>query len=284
MAQWGRERPTPTRSKLIGPQGPIRVPVNAAKRRRTIPWSTWGRNPAPTIPEPKEFDLGDFAFTYLPDPHTSYGRYNDDLVISHYQPAVRSFSGTQRKGLAEPFPGAESYDSHIQAALNAIFPMSDPTPLPEDLRNALYFNRGNPPETVAAFRSAQLKRMRIIADECRHETDRWYSFAPEPIKSSVGKIHIALLAHISRFTRMRGTNWLMQFVTGFPITGTLSQSGVFPADTAPFQGPIDPESLFETKSSRFRMRAPKANSRSPQQLWEEAISQVEKGWLFPPNR
>ena len=277
------ERFEPTRSRLLGPLGVTPTDNNRAKRRRTTPSSNWECDPAPIIPTPTEFDLGNFAFTALPNPHEDLNRFNDDLVIEHYQPAPRSFSGTQRKGIVEPFCEADSYDAHILAALNATFPMSDPTPLPIDLRNALYFNRDNSMGKIAEFRSSQLKKLRVIADECRDETEERFQFAPDPIKSSQGKPHIALLAHLARFTRMRGTNWLMQFATGFPITGRLSQSGVFPIVNAPTQEILHPDQLFETKAARFKARAPRANSRSSQTLWGEALEQVQKGRLYPPQ-
>ena len=251
------------------------------KKRRAIPMSNRPAN-SPSR-DPQEFNLRDFAFTSIPDPHSDDERFNNDLTIECYSPSPFSYSGAQRKGLSEPFPDASSYHSHIWAALKAPFPLFSPTPLPRDLTVALEFNRDNTRETISNFRRSQMRILRTIADECRAETDHWYSFAPPEIRESPNKIHIALLTHLTRFTRIGGTNWLMQFIKGFPISGKLCQRGVFPMDTSATPELVDPESLFETKTARFRARAPKATSRFSQQLWDEASAQVKQGWLHPPE-
>ena len=276
-------RPHPTKSLLLGKDTTFPPILSGVpKKRKTAPHSNWAYNPAPTEPVPTEFDLGGFAFTYLPDPHHDYDRFNNDLTIERYLPSARSYSGAQRKGIAGPFPNADSYLDHIQEALQAPFPLAEHTPLPADLITALKFNRGNSRETVRGFQNSQIKQLRIIAQECQEDTERWYRFVPEELKQATGPIHIALLAHLTRFTRMKGANWIMQFVTGFPITGTLSQDGVFPRSATVGGELLDAENLNATKTARFRARAPRANSRPTQDLRGEAISQVSKGWLEAP--
>ena len=256
---------------------------NAPKKRRTIPFSDKECIPPPLVADPNEFNLAGFAFTALPDPHQDYDRFNNDLVIEHYRPSARSYSGAQRKGIFEPFPLAQSYIEHINEALQAPFPLAELTPLPADLLSALKFHRDNSRETIREFQTAQLKQLRIIAEECRADTERWYRFTPEELKPNTGTIHIALLAHLARFTRLRGTNWLMQFVVGFPITGNLKQEGVFPLGSDGQTSILDPESLQRSKTSRFKARAPRSIPRSAQELWDEAMQQVSKNWLCPPE-
>lgn len=278
--RWGDKQPI--RSLLINSDSDLTTPPRIYKKRRTIPMSNWECGPEPPYSVPTEFDLNGFAFTALPDPHQRYELFNNDLVLEHYAPAVRTYSGAQRKGIVEPFPNASSYIEHITEALQAPFPLAEHTPLPRDLLTALKFHRDNSRETIMEFQRSQLKQLRIIAQECIPDTERWYRFTPEGLKSTVGSINVALLAHLTRFTRMKGTNWLMQFVVGFPITGILIQVNVFPA-TEPKEGAIlDPESLYSSKTTRFRARSNRANSRSAQELWDEALVQVTKGWLDPP--
>ena len=142
------------------------------------PWSNMPCNPPPHIPTPEEFSLNEFAFTVLPDPHNYAEGYNDSLQIEHYVPSARSYMGKQRRGINEPFPNASSYEEHFNAALQAPFPLFEFTKLPIDLTNALHFNRDNSVEIVADFRRSQLIRLRVIAEECRNETDRWMGMAP----------------------------------------------------------------------------------------------------------
>ena len=280
----GPFRPPVVRSKLIAPYGEIVIPKGHTKKRRLTPWSNWAFNLPAQVPTPEEFHLGSFAFTHLPDPVEDWESYNDDLYIEHYRASERSYLGAQRRGLLESFPDATSYEDHITNALSASFPLYGTTDLPYDLLNALHFNRDNSVQTVAEFRNTQLKHLHRLAEECQSDTDRWFKAAPTGIRRDSGNVHIALLAHLMRFTRMQGTNWLMQFVFGFPITGKLSQKGVFPpgkGDTTPLR---DPESLFSSKTARFRERAARSGSRYTRTLWDEAIGQVHKGWFSPPER
>ena len=261
---------------------PPETPQNSAKKRRTFPFSNRECNPEPPHEEPMEFNLDDFAYTMLPDPHQFYNRFNDDLVIDHYKPSARSYSGAQRKGIVEPFPDSASYTEHISESLQATFPLEEQTPLPADLMTALKFHRDHSRETIREFQSSQLKNLRVMAEECKAETEKWYRFTPEELRGTVGSVHIALLAHLTRFTRIRGTDWLMQFVVGFPITGILSQRHVFPVEMGEQTAITDPNSLHLSKTSRFKARAPRAQSRHSQVLWDEALEQVAKGWLEKP--
>ena len=217
-----------TRPRLLGSESPVSIPNRSPKKRRTITSSNWECNPAPPHPLPMEFDLGGFAFTHLPDPHQDYDRFNNDLVIEHYKPATRPYSGTQRKGIGEPPPNDNSYMEHIREALQAPFPLAEQTPLPGDLETALRSHRDNSRGTIREFLNPQLKTLRAIAQECRYGTNRWYKFTPDELKDTTGSIHIALLAHLTRFARMKGANWLMQFVVGFPTTGDYNKSGISP--------------------------------------------------------
>ena len=276
---------TPVRSKLIAPRGVIRPPKNENKNRRSTPWSNIAYNPPAQVPTPEEFKLDSFTFTVLPNPHGKVNLYNDDLNIECYTPSTRSYMGKQRRGINEPFPEATSYEAHIALALSAPFPLYGETELPLDLINALHFNRDNSVSTIAEFRRFQLDKLRIISEECKVDTQKWYDYAPEDVLSANNNIHIALLAHIMRFARMGGANWIMQFVKGFPITGVLSQKGVFPYEQTLTETPPirDHRSLFQTKTARFKERASKKPSRYPRQLWEEALLQVERGWLSKPE-
>ena len=274
---------SPVRSRLVSGKGPLEIPKSGIKPRKRTPWSNMAFNPPPQIPTPDEFSLNEFAFTALPDPHSYAEGFNDSLTIEHYTPSARSYMGKQRKGINEPFPNAASYEEHITEALRAPFPLFETARLPIDLTNALHFNRDNSVETIADFRKSQLIRLRVIAAECWDETEKWMSLAPEDVRIASGKIHVALLTHLARFTRMGGTDWFMQFVFGFPITGILSQKGVFPLEEGESPPLRDCESLFDTKIDRFQDRSSKNKSAHAKQLWDEAMTQVEKGWLKPPR-
>ena len=271
-------------SRLLGELPQKSNHGNSPKKRRTIPSSNWECNPTPPNSIPTEFDLAGFAFTTLPDPHQDYDRFNNDLVIDHYRPSVRSYSGAQRKGIGEPFPHTDSHMEHIYEALQAPFPLAEPTPLPQDLETALIFNRDNSRETIREFQRSQLKALRIIAMECREETEKWYKFTPDELRGTTGTIHIALLAHLTRFTRMKGTNWLMQFVVGFPITGATGQDAVFPATNEDHPTALSPDSLYESKIARFRARAPERTPALPKNFGTRRSNKWIKSGPNRPSR
>ena len=120
-------------------------------------------------------------------------------------------------GFTKP-PNAGSYTEHINEELQANFPLGDQIPIPADLATDLRFNIGNSREAIAEFRPSQLEESSVIASECQKENGGRYRYAPDAILPDTGRIHIALLVHLTRYTLMNGTNWLMQFVIGFPIT------------------------------------------------------------------
>ena len=276
-----RHIPTPSRiaSSAVIPNAERRGP----KARRLTPHTNRSVGHIPPQTSATQFDLSGLAFGPLPMPTTEYSVYNDDLVIEHYSPAPHSYAGKQRKGISEPFPTALSYEQHIDSALNASFPLHDPAPLPRDLELALRFNKDNDLETVRAFRAKQMNHLRTIAEECRSETQRLYSATPPFILPATGKVHIALLAHLLDYTGMGGSKWILQFVVGFPLIGCLYQTRTFPTDDdAPFTF-VDPDTLFASSPHRFKARAPRAVSRHAEQLWAEALKQVDEGWLTPPE-
>ena len=79
-----------------------------------------------------------------------------------------------------------------------------------------------------------------------------------------------------------GSRWLQQFAWGFPLIGTLSQTGVYPigpkTGTAP--GPV---TLGKFPAERFRTRAAASGFLNADTLWAEALGQVDKGWLSEPT-
>ena len=143
-----------------------------------------------------EFDLAGLAFGPIPLPSTDYSVYNDNRIVEHYNPDPQYYTGGQRKGISEPFPNANSYEEHVEAALNASFPLHDPVPLPRDLELALLFNKDNDLETVRAFRNRQLAHLRVLDMESMDATKKLYRCTPHTIMPDTGKVRVALLSHL----------------------------------------------------------------------------------------
>ena len=256
---------------------------SAPKRRKRIPHSNSHTNGETVQESATAFSLSKFVFGPNPRLDSPPEETNDNLFIEHYRPAPHSYSGAQRRGIVESFPLAPSYEEHIKGALQASFPLHEPAPLPLDLELALKFNRDSDPSAIREFRSSQMKWLRTIAEECTHITNILYRKTPAAILPATGKIHIALLSHLMEFTRMGGRKWVTQFATGFPMTGCLSQMGVFPLDPDTPTTYTDPKTLFSSNRTRFMSRSLNAVSKKSQCLWDEALEQVNKGWLWPPE-
>ena len=281
--QTAKKRPLPTPSRIA----PLAlIPNNEGKGpkdRRITPHTNRSVGTLPPQLSATEFDLAGLAFGPIPMPSTDYSVYNDDLIIEHYIPSPHCYAGGHRKGIPEPFPNALSHEQHVEAALDASSPLHDPAPLPRGLELALRFNRDNDLETARAFRNKQPNYLRILADESRSETRRLYSAIPPTILPATGKVHIALSAHLLDYAGVGGTKWILQFAVGFPLTGCLRQSRAFPTDTqAPFDH-VGTSTLFASSPGRFKIRDPRAISRHADQLWGEALKQVQEGWLTPPD-
>ena len=194
-----------------------------------------------------------------------------------------TYSGNQRKGVIESFSDASSPVDFADRACHASFPLATPFPLPRDVSDALDFASNNSDELVNAFRNRQLSILEDLAIACEAETSRWYSFTPPFLAPATMTFHVALCAHLSDFLGINAIDWLMQFAVGFPLTGTLSQRFTFPLDTSTALPPVHAESLFATKTTRFVSRARRSSAKNAAALWNEAMSQVQEGWLTPPE-
>ena len=78
-----------------------------------------------------------------------------------------------------------------------------------------------------------------------------------------------------------GERWLDQFAFGFPITGEIPQKFPYPVDDN-VDKRMPTAHLYEPTGPRFRERAAKSGHENAQLLWDEAMGQVQKGWLLLP--
>ena len=136
-----------------------------------------------------------------------------------------------------------------------------------------------PGKQIRDFWREQLKSFRDLASLTKPIARDWYSHTPEPIKPAVGLINAPLLAALISVMDIGDPAWASQFVHGFPITGFLSQSGVFPSDDTPLPEQLDPDTLFKSASGRFKKRAKQTSNVHQQHIWDETIKEQNKGWF-----
>ena len=210
--------------------------------------------------------------------------YNNDLHIESYQKSEYHTSGQQRKGIFESVIGATDRHDHIVKACSLEFPLAKDIKLPEDLELALDFHTNTPSGQLRSFWAAQAARLASLAKRAEPTQAAWDALIPPTISYAAKGVRPAVLAPLLLSQGMGGANWLAQFVFGFPIVGELAQEGVFPQTTKKLPPPITPDSLFTDATSRFIERSRHSASKNDAALWKEAVAQVERGWLGPPDR
>ena len=207
----------------------------------------------------------------------------DDVKLDHYQSPPLIFMGSQRRGVRDPIPTASSYESHLKKALSLPFPLSSQCPLPRDVEKAFEFLKRLDREGIERFWSDQMDRLRKISAHPYCSSANWYSARPSFLASAPTDLNVALLAQLADHYGIGAHNWLSQYVSGFPITGTICQAKTFPlTDTPDNPFPVSWTSLIADAPAKFRARATRKPPHADT-IWSEAMEQVGRGWLAPPR-
>lgn len=149
-----------------------------------------------------------------------------------------------------------------------------------EARAADFISDSNPKDS-ADFWDAQLSRVSGMGSSIDEHQSQWGAAILTAVKPDAWKVRTLALRHLASRCRMGCSRWMDQFATGFPITGALSQKGVFdlaqPGETALYRAlPL------RTAESRLRERAAKSGVKHAALLWADAMEQVEKGRLCAP--
>ena len=127
------------------------------------------------------------------------------------------------------------------------------------------------------FWDAHLARTTDLVAALSERQKAWGASILPASKPAAGKVRTLALRHLAAQCGI-GARWIGQFATGFPITGVLSQKGVF-AQSKPAETAVDPAILFHKDEARFREREAKAGRKNADLLWKEALGQAERvGW------
>ena len=170
---------------------------------------------------------------------------------------------------------------HEEQSRKVKFPLDEKAHLPQDVTDAIDFVVQNDADVLKEFWGDQISRLAEIEFRCRKATRKWRNSLSEDQKKVQGKVNLPLLAIMLEKLGMGGQLWVRQFQNGFPIVGNLEEPGVYPQQSCP-DPEISPDRLYD--SVKWRLKARKASVTDPNEgaLWDEAIAQVEKGWLHGP--
>ena len=131
------------------------------------------------------------------------------------------------------------------------------------------------------FWEGQLKRVKLLVDQAADLQQKWYQKADPRIHSATGKFNFISMMSLMGQYNLGGKSWLQQFVWGFPITGDLSQAGVYPTGPKVTSAP-DLSGIWTDTATRYQTRAKASGWPNADHLWNEAMGQVKKGWLSTP--
>ena len=207
--------------------------------------------------------------------------FNDDLRIEHYASNTLVLFGMQRKGIYTSFPDAQTAQEHIDKALEMEFELSSETPLQRDVEKALEVISNTKKKDMEEFWDDQLKKVKTLVQDSLKKQNDWNKRTPKAIRKVTKELKTVAIWNLLDQYDMGGDRWIHQFTFWFPITGVLSQEGVFP------RSDIDQElentmSMFSDIEDRFRKRAKTRPGEFTIPLWKEAIEQVDTGWLDQP--
>ena len=207
--------------------------------------------------------------------------FNDDLLLSSFRPSKLVWSGEQRRGIMMHISDAASIEDRVFKAIDQDFFLPKDIPLPGEIADALTFTMNTPLEIQVDFWREQLDRVQVLVDKAEEQQAFWYSQTPVTISHATGKFKFLAFTTLMDQYGLGGRNWMRQFVWGFPITGDLSQSGVYPKDPQAVPAP-DTATIWADAESRFRSRAAGSGRLNEGTLWNESMEQVKKGWLSDP--
>ena len=156
------------------------------------------------------------------------------------------------------------------------FPTVVGNPLPSETIRAIEFIRSSSDDQIMKIWDSQLRASEELVRSCTSAQNRWNSCIPGSISASSGKFQTVAVKTLLRQLNVGGEAWLDQFSFGFPITGKLSQSFLFPrgkksADRLPLSA------IFSSSAARFKVRAAKSGLKNAAPMRAEAMGQVRVG-------
>ena len=207
--------------------------------------------------------------------------YNDDLVLGCFTKNDLTWAGTQKKGTSPMIEHSLDYLDHIRQACAKNFPLSADVELPQEINDSLDWLMSTDNETIITFWDEQLAKLEYLVQECHQAQEHWFTATPLAIKGAQSRFQAVAFHQLLHHFGLGGKNWIRQFIFGFPTTGFLSQTGIFPASPKA-KPPLPTTAIWRSSLKRFRERSRSSGLRNAEALWAEATAQVKEGWLSPP--
>ena len=129
-------------------------------------------------------------------------------------------------------------------------------PLPNDVKRAVSFMKRTSAVDLEAFWPHQIRALRHLAQHKDCSPATWYENRSTSMQSAPSNLNVSLVAQLTPFFGLGAQSWLAQYIFGFPITGTIAQSALYPLTDKPGNPtPISIDELFIDAPARFKARA-----------------------------
>ena len=177
---------------------------------------------------------------------------------------------------------AISFPDHVMKGIDLEFCLAKDTTLPGEIHEAMDFMLSTPLSLQVDFWEGQLKRAKLVVGQAADLQQKWYRKVDPRIQSATGKFNFIDMMSLMAQFNLGGASWMQQCVWGFPITGGLSQTGVYPTDPEVTHAP-DFSTIWQESKLRYQTREKDSGRSHADHLWKEATCQVQKGWLSTPS-
>ena len=141
---------------------------------------------------------------------------------------MRSYAGTQRRGIRDEHPNAPNANEHVLEALQSPFPIAQSAPIPPSTGMAAGFLTQACYQAVSDFWKKHIGRLGRSAESQKWAAARWDAYRPPELRPLDPANVLFLDFAMRRFKLGGGGKWIGQLIRGFPTPGPLSQDSTYP--------------------------------------------------------
>ena len=196
--------------------------------------------------------------------------FNDDLIMGPFRPSKHVWSGEQRGGGGHARDRRHVNPGPCHERVGPRILPSQGHPLTRRNSRSYGFHAPHPLSLQVDFWKDQLNRAKLVVGQAYDLQQKRYQKVGPRIQSATGKFNFIAMMSLMGQVHTGGKSWAQQFVWGFPITGDLSQTGVYPTDPKVTSAP-DFSTIWQESEFRYQTRA-KASG------WPNAATYGRRPW------
>ena len=219
----------------------------------------------------------------------------DDLVLDGYAGRAAASGGDQGlrtsgyaleqpRGIWEVFDRFLEGSSPPDALFSLPFPPSHERPLPRDVADACKYVASTPAPCIEAY---WLDTRRRLLELKKWSTEHpayteWHSSVSPDIRQIVKSFDPLFFSATAAFCGIDVSSLVYLFKVGFPSVGKFTAKGVYPDSES--GDCISVQELLDSAGDKWgELPSLFRNEADCDGLWQEALGEVEKGWLDPPT-